>query len=235
MTTNTSAQDGDLADELQALLVELDQLADPRVREVNRRHGDDHAVNLGALRAVGKRLGARPDLARELWEASAEDSTPKLFAILVSRPSHYGPDELERMLRTAPTPKVRDWLLSTLVKKSRHREVLRQEWFGDADPAVASAGWALTSQRVVKEPEGIDQVALLDQIEAEMKAAPEPLQWAMNECLAQIGITNPALRERARAIGERLEVLKDYPTPPNCTSPFAPLWIDEMVRRAGQG
>ena len=31
--------------------------------------------------------------------------------------------------------------------------------------------------------------------------------------------------------GERLEVLKDYPTPPNCTSPFVPLWIAEMVSR----
>jgi DNA-binding transcriptional ArsR family regulator len=31
-------------------------------------------------------------------------------------------------------------------------------------------------------------------------------------------------------IGTRLEVLKDYPTPPNCTSPFAPTWITEMVR-----
>ena len=32
-------------------------------------------------------------------------------------------------------------------------------------------------------------------------------------------------------IGERLEVLKDYPTSPGCTSPFAPIWINEMVRR----
>ena len=100
---------------------------------------------------------------------------------------------------------------------------------------VASAGWALTSDRVVKKPEGIDQSALLDVIESEMKSAPERLQWAMNDCLAQIGIQNPALRERARDIGERLEVLKDYPTPPNCTSPFAPIWIDEMVRRRAAG
>ncbi|MBA4101673.1 MAG: DNA alkylation repair protein, partial [Arthrobacter sp.] len=35
----------------------------------------------------------------------------------------------------------------------------------------------------------------------------------------------------ALEIGERLEVLKDYPTSPGCTSPFAPAWINEMVRR----
>lgn len=38
-------------------------------------------------------------------------------------------------------------------------------------------------------------------------------------------------RDRAVSIGERLEVLKDNPTPPGCTSPYAPSWITEMVRR----
>lgn len=228
---STHLEDADLRAETDALLAELSDLAEPRMREVNQRRGDDHAVNLTKLRAVAKRLGARPDLARALWDAPAEDSTPKLLAILLSRPSHYSQDELDQMLRSAPTPKARDWLLSNLVKKSRHREALRVTWFDDDEAAVAAAGWTLTSQRVLKEPDGIDQVALLDQIEAEMKDAPDPLQWAMNDTLAQIGITNPALRARAREIGQRLEVLKDYPTPPNCTSPFAPLWIDEMVRR----
>ncbi|NJP82585.1 DNA alkylation repair protein, partial [Streptomyces sp. AA8] len=61
--------------------------------------------------------------------------------------------------------------------------------------------------------------------------APERLQWAMNHCLAQIGIEHAEHRARAIGIGERLEVLKDYPTSPGCTSPFAPVWITEMVRR----
>ncbi|MGW4178679.1 hypothetical protein ACWEJJ_24850, partial [Streptomyces rubiginosohelvolus] len=30
---------------------------------------------------------------------------------------------------------------------------------------------------------------------------------------------------RAVGIGERLGVLKDYPTSPGCTSPYAPEWI----------
>jgi 3-methyladenine DNA glycosylase AlkD len=35
----------------------------------------------------------------------------------------------------------------------------------------------------------------------------------------------PQLRRRAIAIGNKLEVLKDYPAPKGCTSPFAPIWI----------
>jgi 3-methyladenine DNA glycosylase AlkD len=84
---------------------------------------------------------------------------------------------------------------------------------------------------VAKQPEGLDLAGLLDVVEADMKDAPERLQWAMNTCLATIGIWHADQRNRAVSIGEHLAVLKDYPTPPGCTSPFAPTWIAEMVRR----
>ena len=135
------------------------------------------------------------------------------------------------MLRRARTPKVHDWLVNYVVKKNPHAEELRRAWLADPDPVVASAGWALTTERVAKKPAGLDLAGLLDVIEAGMKGAPDRLQWAMNHCLAQIGIEHAGHRARAIDIGERLQVLKDYPTPPNCTSPFAPIWITEMVRR----
>jgi 3-methyladenine DNA glycosylase AlkD len=53
----------------------------------------------------------------------------------------------------------------------------------------------------------------------------------MNVALANIGIHHAEHRARALAIGEALGVYRDYPTPPGCTSPFAPIWIGEMVRR----
>jgi 3-methyladenine DNA glycosylase AlkD len=134
-------------------------------------------------------------------------------------------------VREARTPKVHDLLVNYVVKKSPHSEVLRMAWSADPDPVVASAGWALTTERVAKKPEGLDLAELLDVIEAAMRDAPDRLQWAMNHCLAQIGIEHAEHRARAIDIGKRLEVLKDYPTPPNCTSPFAPIWITEMVRR----
>ena len=96
---------------------------------------------------------------------------------------------------------------------------------------AASAGWALTTERVAKKPEGLDLAGLLDVIEAEMQDAPDRLQWAMNHCLAQIGIEHAEHRARALDIGERLRVLEDYPTPPNCTSPYAPILITVVVRR----
>ncbi|MFJ5708457.1 DNA alkylation repair protein [Streptomyces sp. NPDC093105] len=211
------------------VLAELAALEDPRVRAVNERHGDDHGVNLSRLRAVAKRLGTRHELARELWATG--DTAARLLAVLICRPRSFDRAALDAMLREARAPKVHDWLVGYVVKKSPHAEELRRAWLTDPDPVVASAGWALTTDRVAKRPDGLDLDGLLDTVEAEMKDAPDRLQWAMNHCLAQIGIEHPAHRARALAVGERLEVLKDYPTSPGCTSPYAPVWIAEMVRR----
>nr|WP_246090618.1 DNA alkylation repair protein [Nonomuraea deserti] len=214
------------------VMAELAELEDPKARAVNERHGDDHGVNLSKLRALAKRLKTQQELARRLWETG--DTAARLLALLICRPKAFERDELDVMVREARTPKVHDWLVNYVVKKSPHCEELRLAWFADPDPAVASAGWALTAERVAKKPEGLDLSGLLDVIEAGMKDAPDRLQWAMNTCLAQIGIEHAELRARAIDIGERLEVLKDYPTSPGCTSPFAPVWITEMTRRAGQ-
>ncbi|MFI1921398.1 DNA alkylation repair protein [Streptomyces sp. NPDC020377] len=218
---------------LAEVMAELAGLEDPKIRAVNEKHGDDHGVNLGKLRALAKRLRTQQELAGRLWRT--DDTAARLLAILICRPKAFERDELDAMLREARTPKVHDWLVNYVVKKSPHTEELRLDWSADPDPVVASAGWALTTERVARKPEGLDLAGLLDVIEAEMKDAPDRLQWAMNHCLAQIGIEHAELRERAVGIGERLEVLKDHPTPPGCTSPFAPVWINEMVRRQHKG
>ncbi|GAA0036482.1 DNA alkylation repair protein [Brevibacterium casei] len=218
---------------VESVTAALAELEDPKARAVNEKHGDDHGVNLTKLRAIAKELKKNDELALDLWATG--DTAARLVAILIMRPKSYDEDQLDAMLRESRVPKVHGWLVNYIVKKSPHAEALRQRWMADPDPVVASAGWALTSERVNRSPEGLDLPGLLDVIEAEMKDAPERLQWAMNETLASIGIENPDLRDRALDIGERLEVLKDYPTPPNCTSPFAPIWITEIVRRREEG
>ncbi|TWH16511.1 3-methyladenine DNA glycosylase AlkD [Rhodococcus rhodochrous J45] len=217
---------------VEELLTELAALEDPKIRAVNEKHGDDHGVNLSALRAVAKRVKTQHELAQQLWATG--DTAARLLALLICRPKTFTVDELDAMVRETGTPKVHDWFVNYVVKKNPHAEELRGRWMTDPDPVVASAGWALTADRVVKNADGLDLSGLLDTIDARMRDAPERLQWAMNTCLAQIGIEHPDHRARALDIGERLEVLKDYPTSPGCTSPYAPAWIGEMVRRRGE-
>ncbi|GGM37714.1 DNA alkylation repair protein [Microbacterium saperdae] len=210
-------------------LGELAALEDPKMRAANEKRGDDHGMNLSRLRALAKRIKTDQPLAKELWETG--ETPARLLALLICTPRAFTADELDAMLRETRPPKVNDWFVNYVAKKTPLTEQLRLRWFDDPDPTVAAAAWSLTSVRVMKQPDGLDLAHLLDLIERDMKDAPKRLQWSMNETLAQIGIHHPALRARALAIGENLQVLADYPTAPGCTSPFAPLWIGEMVRR----
>lgn len=214
---------------LAEVLAELSALEDPQVRGANQKRGDDHGVNLARLREIARRLKTQQDLALDLWATG--DTAARLLAVLICRPKDFSPDELDTMLRQSRAPKLQDWLVNYVVKKTAHAEALRLAWMADPDERVASAGWELTADRVARKPDGLDLPGLLDAIEAGMKNAPGRLQWSMNTTLARIGIEHAHLRVRALDIGERLGVLKDYPTPPNCTSPYAPAWINEMVSR----
>jgi 3-methyladenine DNA glycosylase AlkD len=209
---------------------ELAALEDPKMREANKRRGDDHGVNLTHLRALAKGLKTQHDLALQLWATG--DTAGRLLATLVCRPKAFSAAELDAMIPDIRSSKLLDWFIVNVVKPGPHAEELRQRW-KDGDDLVGRAGWSLTTERVVKKAAGLDLDALLDQIEKEMKQAPAQKQWAMNHCLAEIGIRHAEHRARAIGIGEQLAVLIDYPAAPGCTPPYAPVWIAEMVRRNG--
>ncbi len=230
--TAPSDSAGSPAPTVDSVLAGLAALEDPGMRAANEKRGDDHGVNLTRLRGVARAVKTDHELAIRLW--ATDHTAARLVALLICSPRKYGAEELDTMLRQARAPKVQDWLVNYVVKKSGHLEQLRLAWAEDPDPVVTSAGWELISHQVYKKPEVLDLPGLLDTLEAQMKDAPARLQWSMNNTLAAIGIEHPDLRARALDIGERLEVLKDYPTPPNCTSPFAPAWIIEIVRRKEQ-
>jgi 3-methyladenine DNA glycosylase AlkD len=219
MSTNTM---------LKKVLGELAALEEPKMREANERRGDDHGVNLTHLRSLAKRLKTQHELALELW--ATKDTAARLLATLVCKPKLFSEAELDAMVHQIRAPKLLDWFIVNVVKPSRHAEGLRLRW-KDKGELVGRAGWSLTTERVVKSADGLHLDALLDQIEKEMKQAPAQKQWAMNHCLAEIGIHHRKYRKRAISIGERLEVLIDYPASPGCTSPYAPSWIAEMVRQ----
>jgi len=220
---------------LEEALRQLESLGDEAVRKQNAkwRAGDNQfGVKHGDIRALAKKIKADHQLAMSLWKTGNIDA--QYLAILLLKPKDLSAQEVDRLVRSISFAWVAEWLISYVVKQHADKETLRQRWMADDDRWAARAGWSLTAERVAKSPEGLDPPALLDRIESEMADADPEVQWTMNGALAAIGIHVPKLRNRAIAIGEKLGIYRDYPVSKGCTSPFAPIWINEMVRRNSQ-
>jgi Predicted DNA alkylation repair enzyme len=214
------------------VMAKLQALGDEKMRKIYFNHGGGDnlfGVKMGDIRTLAKQIKTNPELAAELWKTGNVDAM--LLAVLLMKPKALSAEELEQMVCSISYMQLADWLTSYVVKLHPQKEELRRKWMASDDPMAARAGWSLTTERVEKSPEGLDLGGLLDRIEAEMADAPDPSRWTMNFCLAAIGINFPEHRERALAIGEKLGVYRDYPTPKGCTSPFAPIWIREIVSR----
>ena len=216
------------------ILRQLESLGTENLRAYNAKHGagdNQFGVKRGDVRTLANKIKKNHELALALWKTENIDA--QFLATLVIDVNRLSADEMERLIKSVTFPHLADWLHSYVLKEHADKETLRQKWMTSKDRMAARAGWQLTAGRVAKNPEGLDLVALLDRIETEMAAAAPEVQWTMNMCLAEIGIHFPKHRKRALAIGEKLGVFRDYPCSKGCTSPFAPIWINEMVRRQG--
>lgn len=221
---------------LEEAMARLEALADPRVRTLEIRNGagdDQFGVKLGDIRTLAKAIKTDHPLALQLWATGNLDA--RLLATLILKPKLLAAADLDSMVRENRVIQLADWLGAYVVKAHPEKEALRQQWMASDHPMAARVGWSLTAERVAKNPHDLDLEALLDRIDAELpRAAPEP-QWTMNMTLATIGIHFPEHRARALAIGEKHGIYRDYPTSPGCTSPYAPDWINELVRRREAG
>ena len=219
---------------LKETLKQLEAAADEKTKSYNSKNGvgdNQYGVKLGDIRKLAKKIKTNHALALELWETENFDA--QMLAILIINPKELTADKLDLLVKSMKYDRVADWMSSYVVKLHPENETLRQKWMHDENPMSARAGWDLTSQRVAKNPAMVEIPALLERIENEMATSAPEAQWTMNFTLAAIGINHPEYRQKAIDIGEKLGVYLDYPVSKGCTSPFAPIWIKEMVSRQG--
>lgn len=210
----------------------LEKLGDEKRRAFNAKRGageNQFGVKTGDIRKLAKEIKPDHELGLSLWDTGNADA--QMLAILLVRPKDLSTEQLSAMVREGTCEWVSEWLSSYVLKKHPDTEAVREKWMASKDAMTARAGWSLAAGRVVNSPDGLDLAALLDRLESEMPSAAPQAQWTMNTCLVQIGVHHEEHRARAIAIGEALGLFSDYPVSKGCISPFAPIWIKEMVSR----
>ena len=217
---------------LEEALKALEKCSNASVRARNARLGatdNQFGVTTGDIRAIAKSIKNNHELGLELWGSGNIDAM--LLATLVMKPKLLTEEELEKMSASATFAHVADYFTTSVIKQHPSKEAMRLRGMHSDQAMLARAGWSLSTERVIKNPEGLDLCALRDRIEREMGSAPSHAQWTMNYCLAEIGIRFPEHRQRALDIGEKVGLYRDYKASKGCTSPFAPIWIGAMVAR----
>lgn len=220
--------------QLDEVMAALKAAGNDTVKKLDVREGageNQFGVKSGDIRVLAKKLKGQHAFASQLWDTGNADAM--MLAVLLMNPKQITSTDLEKKVKSITFTNLADWLDSYVTKVHPENEALRERWMKSTHPMLLRAGWSLTARRIEKQPAGLDLKALLDRIEKEMGSALPVVQWTMNFALAQIGIHFSEHRKRALAIGEKLGVFRDYPTSKGCTSPFAPIWINEMVRRQG--
>jgi 3-methyladenine DNA glycosylase AlkD len=214
------------------VITKLKSMSNEKMFAQNIKRGagkNQFGVMLGDIRALAAKIRKDHDLALDLWKT--DNIEARLVAMMIIEPKKLSAKELEEMVSSIGFVQEAEWMNSYVVKEFPDKESLREKWMKSKNVWVARSGWSLMSGKIARDAAGLDMDKLLDKIKKEMPKAPSEVQWTMNFALAYIGINHPKFRKRAIEIGEELGIYRDYPVSKGCTSPFAPIWINEMVKR----
>jgi 3-methyladenine DNA glycosylase AlkD len=221
----------------QQILSELEALGNEKVKAQNMKRGatpdNQFGVKMGDIRKVAKKVKKTDkQLATELWNTNIIEA--QLLATLLFKPVELSVDELESLVKTIQFEYVADWFNNYIANKHPQKEQLIGKWTKSGNKWALRAAWSMLASNIMREGGNLDLDKLLVQIENEMPVSPPEVQWTMNFALAHTGIYHSSHRQRAIEIGKNLGIYKDYPVPRGCTSPYAPVWIEEVVKKQKQ-
>ena len=207
-------------------------MTDEKTKKHNIKLGvgsNQFGAKLGDIRKLAKKIKSDSALAYKLLETNNFDA--QMLSMLLFNPKELDVNAMDKIVRKLSHDRVTDYFNSYVAKKHKDKEQLREMWMKDNHPMAARVGWYMTAECIAKTPEQVDVEQTLDRLDKEMGTANPSVQWSMNFSLVETGINHPKLRKRALEIGERLGIYKEYPAAKGCISPYAPIWINEMVSR----
>ncbi len=215
------------------IIEQLKQYADEKVYKHNIKMGasdNQIGVKMGDIRKIAKPLKNDHELALALWDTNILEA--RFVAVLNFNPKKISQEQLTAIAESENYAHLLDWLYSYVIKFHADKEELRDRWMNAKNPSLRRFAWQLTASKLNSKDPNLNINNILIVLEKEMDNENPLVQWTMNTALASIGIHYPEFRTQAIALGHRLAIYKDYPVSKGCVSPFAPIWIEEMVKRS---
>jgi 3-methyladenine DNA glycosylase AlkD len=196
-------------DQARALLDELEPLGSEENREGMARYGivadRIFGITIPVLRDLAKRVGRNHDLALALWDTGYHEA--RILATLVDEPDKVTSRQMDEWARDFDNWAVCDAACMNLFDRVEHAWVKVDAWSHHEDEFVKRGAFALIAsiaqhdKRASIDDRFIDALAL---IERESTDDRNFVKKAVNWALRAIGKRNPAMRDRAVEVAERL-------------------------------
>lgn len=199
--------------------------ADEKRRLSNQKRGisDSIGTPLGKVRPLAKKLGHRPDMARQLWSGGVYEE--RLLAMMIIKPDDLSPDEIENWV-TEADPLLSDELAFRVLKT---RELDLDHWKGRSDKLECFA-WMHQAATIKQTGPTSDED--LETIRRDMKQAPKLIQEGMNRLLVETGLAYDELLPKVLEIAEEIGPWDDRVVHPGCVGTYAPEWIESVKKRS---
>ena len=197
-----------LAPELRDAVDWLERHATQKTREGMARFGivapSALGVTVGDVRALGKRIGRRHELAEALWSTGIYEA--RLLAAFVADPGELSPKQMDAWCRDFDNWAVCDTLCFHLFDRSAHAFARVEAWSAKRDEFVKRAAFALLASLALHDRRSDDAafVACLPLIEAGASDERNFVKKAVSWALRGVGARSRALHAACLELAARL-------------------------------
>ena len=198
------------------VIATLERMATKSIRDGMGRYGipSDHAlgISVGALRALGKKLGKSHTLALELWASEIYEA--RLLASFVGEADQLTSAQMDRMCRDFDNWAVCDTMAFALFDKSPHAFGRVKAWSTKKPEFEKRAAFALLASLALHDKTATNE-AFLKTLPLIARAASDPRNFVkkgVSWALRHTGHRNAALHRASVALARRLAASSDVPS-----------------------
>ena len=228
------------------MMQELEALGSAQTQKIWTNHGAKgpmFGVKVGDMKTLIKKLkkatGKKEDqaLASALYATGNVDAM--YFAGLIAEPDVITPEELDRWAHDATFYMVSEYAVAGTAAESPHGWALGLRWIESDVPHVACAGWAtLAGCLAVRPDEALDHDKireLLLHIQEHIHGARNRVRYTMIGFVISVGCYIESLCPLAKEVAEAVGKVQVNVGKTSCKVPFAPDYIDKVVKMGRLG
>jgi hypothetical protein len=198
-----------MADTVDSILQELEQLGSAQTKKVLARHGVREpffGVRVGDMKPIVKRVKKNHELSMGLFATGNADAM--YLAGLIADEKAITKKDLEYWLSIATSQNIIEFTIPWIASESRYGWELGLQWIDSTDPKEQGAGWTTLGNWVsLRNDSDLDIPKLrqlIARVESEIDDAANRVRYAMNMFLIAVGSYVAELTTAAKTAGQRI-------------------------------